>query len=104
MAQGLNDLNTFLAGVGWDKYIWGEIIYIYRVGEYAIIKYVPDHGSRSRILYHPFINRNNDWHDTECSYSTLDKALIGVISYKYDGYNSNASEYFGRMVGMTDEN
>jgi hypothetical protein len=71
---------------------WGKVTKIHIVGEYQIIEYIRNSGER---LFSPYINFNT----ISISYQTLDEALIGVISYKYDGANSQASFFITKMIG-----
>ena len=75
-----------------QTFVWGEVVQIHIIGEYQIIEYIKEDGKSG---FHPYINFNDISH----SYNTLDESLIGVISYKYDGCNSQASLFFNRMIG-----
>lgn len=67
---------------------------IHCIGEYQIVEYIDKKNSKKH--YHGYINYN----DTNCSYSSLDSALIGCIGYKYEGGNGKTAMYFGKMIGI----
>ena len=98
--QQYAEVDDICKGDGWDYYVWGQVVNVHRVGEYAIIEYVnventsPDFGKH---FFHPAI-----WTDrfAETSYLSLDETLVGVIAYKHDGDNSHAAYYFFKMVGI----
>lgn len=73
------------------QFSWGDIVNIHLIDDYQIIEAIY-HGKKS---YHPYVN----FKDTHCSYESLEEAIVGAISYKYDGCNSKADFYFWRMVG-----
>ena len=82
----------------------GEFVEFHTLGEYSIVEYKPTKydGISPAIpkqydtesLFHPFINGT----DTNTSYETLEKAIIGAIAYKYDGGNTRADEYFFKSI------
>jgi hypothetical protein len=87
-----------------EEFIWGELIKIHEIGEYAIVE---SYG-------HEFINccstgkidySHKDYH---CYIGgkaiglfshSMDAALAQCITYKYDGCNSQAAQFFMRMIG-----
>lgn len=76
------------------EYHWGHVIAVHCIGEYQIIEYV----KAGEMLWHGYIN----YKDTNCSYSSLDSALIGCITRKHEGANGHAHEYFCKMVGLVE--
>lgn len=89
------------------KFAWGPIDAIHRIGEYAVVEYRQDRSNHSpsqpwcwddhnETRFHPYINGR----DTNCSYLSLDSALIGVIAYKREGPNGQAAAYFNRMTNV----
>lgn len=75
-----------------SEFVWGEIKNVHLIDDYQIIEfYDRDDGKR----YQSYVN----FKDTHCSYESLEEAIVGAISYKYDGCNSKADIYFWRMVG-----
>lgn len=78
------------------EFIWGNVFQIHCIGEYQIVEYIDKKDSKK---YHGYIN----YSDTNCSYFSLDSALIGCIGYKYEGGNGKAAMYFEKMVGIGNE-
>ena len=102
-----SEIEDIVEGKGWEHYVWGEVTYVHRVGEYAILEYISDFGKDvGKVYFHPFIwteqwhNEEFYWSDKSTSYRSLDSALIGAIARKIDGTNSQAAEYFGKMIGL----
>lgn len=76
------------------EFAWGNVFQIHCIGEYQIVEYI--NKKNSKKYYHGYIN----YSDTNCSYSSLDSALIGCIGYKYEGGNGKAAMYFEKMIGL----
>lgn len=99
-----------LRGVGWRNYVWGEVVAVHRIGDYAILEYVCNFGDNNgRNLFHPlywtdkhaeYHDNNPYWFDTSTSYGTLEESLIGVIVHKFEGANSQAGHYFCKSIGL----
>lgn len=72
---------------------FGKILEIFVIGDYAIVK---ARMKNNDIKYFPYLNFKyiGDYYDD------LDLALIGAIAYKYEGVNSQAGEYFCKMIGV----
>ena len=87
------------------KYVWGEIVNVHEIGNYLIVEYKnckdDEHGQDIKGTYdgtnsfHPYV----DGHDTNCSFDTLDKAIIHAISC-YAGH-SRASEFIINMLSFS---
>lgn len=75
-----------------SEFVWGEIKNVHLIDDYQIIEFY-DRDDEKR--YQSYVN----FKDTHCSYESLEEAIVGAISYKYDGCNSKADIYFWRMVG-----
>ena len=75
-----------------EKFVVGEVIDWYCIGDYQISEYVRD----GEIRYHVYIN----YEDTCRSYSTLDGAIIGAISQKYDRCTTRADRYICKMLDI----
>jgi len=83
---------------------WGPIERVHEIGEYQIVEYHPQvfknccgtGKHHDYTQFHPYRDGKSDGN----SYCSLDDALIGVIARKYDGINSQAAAYFGRMIGI----
>ena len=75
-----------------SEFVWGNIISVHLIDDYQVIEF-NDRDDVKR--YQPYV----DFKDTHCSYESLEEAIVGAISYKYDGCNSRADIYFWRMVG-----
>lgn len=86
------------------NFSWGPIIKIHKVGEYSIVEYHPQifkNGSGTgkyseSSLFHPYIGDR----DTNCTYDSLDRALLGAICIKSLGFNARADDLFNNMLGI----
>lgn len=76
------------------KFVWGNVTKQHTIGEWLIVEY-QDKNNNSETMFHPYYQGK----DTGCSYATLDEALIGAISRKYDGLNTRADRYFLLGIG-----
>lgn len=86
------------------RFTWGEIVNLHEVGEYTIAEYHPwkrdgvlvksGEPDRKVTEFHGWVNEE----DTSHSWMSLDDALAGLISYKYEGCNGHAGYYFMKMV------
>lgn len=86
-------------------FVWGELVEIHTVGEYAIVECIPwaSRGARvltgtpdfSRRSFHSYIGGKCTAHSS----STLDSALVDCITIKHEGPNSQAGLYFLRGIG-----
>jgi hypothetical protein len=103
-----NDLEetTFDEKVDYLKkeFSWGEVLEVHSIAEYIIFKYkekksnhISDEAyeKEDHISYHSYTNFKDD----SMGYATLDQAIIGVISSKYDG-SDRAFGYICRMLDM----
>lgn len=76
------------------EFVWGVVIGIHCIGDFQIIE------SREKettdVTFHPYI----DFKSISVGYNNLDTALIGVIAHKYEGSNSQAGNYFCKMLGL----
>lgn len=70
---------------------WGQVVKIHNIGEYQIIEYINSGGEFS---FHTYIN----YESTSRSYETLEKAITGVIVYKYDGANSQVNYFLWKVI------
>lgn len=77
-----------------EEFVWGYVTNIHCIGEYQIVEYQDK--NTHEILWHGYVN----YKDTNCSYSSLDSALIGCIGIKYEGLGGRASMYFEKMIGL----
>ena len=73
-------------------FVWGDVINVHCIGEYQII----EAEYNGEVDYYGYI----DYNDTRFSYKSLDEALIGIISIKYEGRETTAPYYFAKMIGM----
>ena len=76
------------------RFTWGFIEEFYTIGPYDIVKYITNHGNETN--YHGWINGK----DTSRGWTTLDRAILGLLAYKHDGNNSQAGELMSRMLGL----
>ena len=74
------------------KHIFGNVVDWHCIGDYQILKCIRD----EKIRYQVYIN----YEDTYSSYPTLDSAIIGAMSQKYDGCNTRADKYICKMLGI----
>jgi len=51
---------------------------------------------RNVISYHSYV----EGRDTHCSYYSLEEAIVGAITYKFEGPNAQTDQYFVKMVGL----
>ena len=85
-------------------FIWGELVGIHEVGDYAIVEYHPWKSAGVRLL-------SGDEDNTKVNFScymggkslsrstnSLDSALAECIAYKHEGLNSKAAGYFIKMI------
>jgi len=88
-----------------NDFPWGKIVKVHSIGDIDIIEYIEGrrfNAGRGKITeggtteFYPYI----DGRDTNTSYLTLDRAIVGALGRKYDGANSQAADYFFKMVGM----
>ena len=110
-SQRHSDFALLLDGKRWNDYTWGQVIEVFKIGNYGIVKYISSSEKEdvNKVRFHPFIWTNEYpeyhdnqyyWSDTNTSYYSLDSALVGVIARKYDGLNSQAGAYFCKMIGL----
>lgn len=101
-----SDVEDVCEGKGWDYYVWGNVVNVHKIGDYAVIEYVVRNGDNTgEIRFHPALWTDKykghfHWQDTNRSYGTLEGAIVGVIAYKFDGLNSQAAGYFAKMIGL----
>ena len=74
----------------------GGIIGIHSIGEYQVIEYLSKMNDKVMFTTYLYYAR------TAHSYYSLDEALIGCITYKQEGANSQACEYICKMIGLYD--
>lgn len=74
------------------QYTFGRLIKIHSCGEYAIVEYV-DMGLAKYAPYYKNVNYSR-------IYNSLDSALVGVLSLKYDGINTQADGFICKMLGI----
>lgn len=87
-----------------DSIKWlGKFVKTHEIGDYIILEYKPtkyegcaplkgQYEDESRFC--PFVNCKS----TNCTYSTLEMAIVSAIAYKFDGANSRAAEYFMKSI------
>ena len=82
----------------------GKFVDFHTLGEYSIVEYKPTafdgcnpkvpHQYETESNFHPYINGQ----DTNTSYDTIEKAIVGAIACKYDGGNTRADVYFMKSI------
>lgn len=78
----------------------GRITNWHEIGPYQIVEYTPraiDDGSPTQFV--GFI----DGRDVARIWPTLDRAIVGLIAHRHDGSNTQAGEFFARMVGLPEQ-
>ena len=70
---------------------WGTVLNIYPISNYQIIEYKDEEGD---IFFHPYI----EFEDENCTFKTLDQALIGCVVFKNVGKNSSLQYYISKML------
>lgn len=85
-------------------FTWGEVVAIHRIGGYEIVEshpwktkgceVLPGHPDKEAIRFHGWV----DGKDTCHSFSSLEAAIVGCISYKHEGPNGRADCYFMKMI------
>ena len=74
-----------------QEYHFGKVVKTHIIGEYQIIESVD---SEEKTRFSPYINYGRIGQ----SFHSLEKAITGVICYKYDGANSQANDYLWKMI------
>ncbi|MCP3966664.1 MAG: hypothetical protein GY718_09990 [Lentisphaerae bacterium] len=81
-------------------FVWGKIVEIYTIDDYDIAVFHPlfyINGKAINDVYDEHVIEYHGWvngRDTCRSWPTLDEALAGCLSYKYEGANGKADIYF----------
>lgn len=73
---------------------WGQIKKIHTISNIQIAEYF--NHEENTTCFHPYIDNR----DLSVSYESLDKAIIGTLTIKYDGYNTHADNLIFRMLQM----
>lgn len=96
-------LNDFQKDKSEGKSFWlGPIVNAFTIAEYQFLEYselsfaIGDKYKTltGRTYFTTYINGKGTRH----SHDSLDAALVGVISYKHEGPNGRASDYFMKMI------
>lgn len=109
------ELPTNAVGVNMADVNWlaepGTPRQLHVIGPYAFVEYVPkrmhpttEEEHAARLAQHP--TNFSCWVDGKRShrgYSTLEAAIVGTIAIRFDGLNTQADIFFGRMVGLDQE-
>ena len=74
-----------------QDYSFGEVVKTHIIGEYQIIEAIDSEGEKR---FSPYINFKR----IGMSFTELDRALTGVICYKYDGANTQANKFLWKMI------
>jgi len=86
-------------------FTWGEIVAIHEIGNLSVVEYHPwkkdgvtictGDADMESLQFHGYI----DGKSVSESWNTLDRALVGLICQKHDGYSSRAAYYIFKMIG-----
>lgn len=87
-------MSQFIQDAAESKLFGENVMQAHEINDYQFIETVAN-GKQS---FHVYVNGKRSGHAER----TLDKALIVAIAYLYDGQNSQAAQYFARMIGMED--
>ena len=74
------------------EFSWGKVIKTHIIENYQIIENINKDNNEKN--YHTYLN----YIDTNKSYKSLEKAIVGGIVYNYDGMNSQADKFFWKMI------
>lgn len=82
-------------------FTWGKLIRLHEISEYTIVEFCNKHVGIgeygvTELAFHGYVGEE----DTCRAYASLDAALVGCMSYKYDGPNSQAGKFFCKMLDM----
>lgn len=86
------------------EFSWGDVLEVHSIGDYIIFKYKEKKSNHisneayekeNNIFYHTYTKFKDD----SKGYPTLDQAIIGMVSSKYDG-SDRAFGYICRMLDM----
>lgn len=86
----------FLEDSNRPKLFGWKVINTYQIVDFAFIQTTDGNFSHRYHIY-------RSGHHTGYHESTLEMALITAIAHKYDGENSQAAHYFGRMIGLKED-
>lgn len=84
------------------KNFWlGKIVQWHKLGRYDIAEYHPIDFSRHVMDTNTthFVSWI-DGHNSGWGWHTLERAIVGSIAIAYDGSNTQAGEFFARMVNL----
>ena len=76
-----------------NLFTWGKVIDTYEVGPYQIVKHAA-HLYRDGHQYHVFLNNK----DMSYHCDSLREALVTAIAFEAEGKNSQAAQYFMKMI------
>ena len=105
MKDRTTDLEKVRAGA---QFTWGNVVKLHELGGYVIAEFHPWECEGVQV----FVGRESketsfhawvDGKDISRSWCTLEGAIAGAIAWKYDGTNSQAGEFFCRMIQLPQE-
>ena len=85
-----------------DKFVWGPIVAHHKLGRYDFLEHktrVYDSNVGTDRFEGTEFSLFVDGKDIARSTKTLDAAMAYVLAYAYDGANSQAGEFFLKMIG-----
>lgn len=96
LMEKTEDLEKLKKGV---PFTWGKVIGIHEIGDYSIVEtlFYDRKEKVSIVEYFSYANGRSTGH----AFPSLDEALVYAISYKYDGRNTKADQYFCKGIGIT---
>ena len=80
------------------EFSWGSVVKTHCIGDYQILEHRNKFLYKDKTSFHAYIN----FKDTNCSYSSLDEALIGAIAQNNLEVNEAryATRFILKMLGM----
>lgn len=80
------------------KYAFGAVLKIHTIGKIDVVEYVDEFCGthKGENIFSPYY----DGKVISREYSTLERAIIGAISVKCDGINTQADTLIAKMLGM----
>ena len=78
----------------------GKIVQWHKIGRYDIAEYYPFGKNRKADTTTTHFASWVDGRDSGCNWPTLERAIVGTIALAYDGKNTQAGEFFARMVNL----
>ncbi len=76
------------------EFTWGEVIKFYEIEEYTIASFYQKSGNTKELLFHAWVDKKS----VDTNFNSLEKAIVGAIAFKQEGYIGVAAHYFMKMI------